>query len=181
MIDKVTWPCHAKSLLDGYWFKCEGMVHLVWIGGKGVPPVYTKLSCFSEFLKVNHSFALKPITVKVNKFTNFWMLFQMTCPSFNSINIEYSYQEKICLYPVPCSLRTWPILSLFSIFLLDFSLKYYYGDILYDKKCSRLRHWTSQILWEQAAKGGNGTLLKCNLWKASLSSRFPFTWKQDNP
>ena len=21
-----------------YWFKCEGMVHLVWIGGTAVPP-----------------------------------------------------------------------------------------------------------------------------------------------
>ena len=56
-----------------------------------------------------HAFAFKPITIKFGEFTNFWMLFQMTCPIFNSIDIEYSYQEKIFSYPVSCSFRTWPI------------------------------------------------------------------------
>ena len=82
------------------------MVHLVWIGGTGV--LQSILS--SLILKVYHAFAFKPITIKFGKFTNFWMLFQMTGPIFNSIDIEYSYQEKICSYPVPCSFRTWPIL-----------------------------------------------------------------------
>ena len=44
------------------------------------------------------------------------MLFQMTCPIFSSIDIEYSYQEKICLYPVPCSFGTWPIWSYSPLF-----------------------------------------------------------------
>ena len=91
---------------DGYWFKPKGMVHLVWIGGTGV--LQSILS--SLILKVYHAFAFKPITIKLGKFTNFWMLFQMTCPIFNSIDIECSYQEKICSYPVPCSFRTWPII-----------------------------------------------------------------------
>ena len=81
------------------------MVHLVWIGGTGV--LQSILS--SLILKVYHAFAFKPITIKFGKFTNFWMLFQMTCSIFNSIETEYSYQEKICSYPVPCSFRTWPI------------------------------------------------------------------------
>ena len=87
---------------DGYWFKPKGMVHLVWIGGTGV--LQSILS--SLILKVYHAFAFKPITFKFGKFANFWMLFQMTCPIFNSIDIECSYQEKICSYPVPCSFRT---------------------------------------------------------------------------
>ena len=90
---------------DGYWFKSKGMVHLVWIGGTGV--LQSILS--SLILKVYHASAFKPITIKFGEFTHFWMLFQMTCPIFNSIHIEHSYQEKICLYPVPCSFRTWPI------------------------------------------------------------------------
>ena len=81
------------------------MVHLVWIGVTGV--LQSILS--SLILKVYHAFAFKPITIKFGEFTNFWILFQMTCPIFNSIDIEHSYQEKICLYPVPCSFRTWPI------------------------------------------------------------------------
>ena len=89
---------------DSYWFKPKGMVHSVWIGGTGV--LQSILS--SLILKVYHAFAFKPITNKFGKFTNFWMLFQMTCPISNSIDIEYSYQEKICSYPVPCSFRTWP-------------------------------------------------------------------------
>ena len=83
------------------------MVHLVWIGGTGL--LQSILS--SLILKVYHAFAFKPITIKFGEFTNFWMLFQMTCPIFNSIDIEYSYQEKICSYPVPCSFRTWPIVA----------------------------------------------------------------------
>ena len=82
------------------------MVHLVWIGGTGV--LQSILS--SLILKVYHAFAFKPITIKFGKFTNFWMLFQMTGSIFNSIDIEYLYQEKICSYPVPCSFRTWPIM-----------------------------------------------------------------------
>ena len=105
--------CHLKehpkiskfTKFHGYWFKPKGMVHLVWIGGTGV--LQSILS--SLILKVYHAFAFKPITIKFGKFTNFWMLSQMTCPIFNSIDIEYSYQEKICSYPVPCSFRTWPI------------------------------------------------------------------------
>ena len=93
------------TTFDGYWCKPKGMVHLVWIGGTGV--LQSILS--SLILKVYHAFAFKSITIKFGKFTNFWMLFQMTCPIFNSIDIEYSYQEKICSYPVPCSFRTWPI------------------------------------------------------------------------
>ena len=81
---------------DGYWFKLKGMVHLVWIGGTGV--LQSILS--SLILKVYHAFAFKPITIKFGKFTNFWILFQMTCPIFNSIDNE-------CSYPVPCSFRTW--------------------------------------------------------------------------
>ena len=83
------------------------MVHLVWIGGTGV--LQSILS--SLILKVCHAFAFKLITIKFGEFTNFWMLFQMTCPIFNSIDIECSYQEKICSYPVPCSFRTWPIIT----------------------------------------------------------------------
>ena len=81
------------------------MVHLVWIGGTGV--LQSILS--SLILKVYHAFAFNPITIKFGEFTNFWMLFQMTCPIFNLIDIEHSYQEKICSYSVPCSFRTWPI------------------------------------------------------------------------
>ena len=81
------------------------MVHLVWIGGTGV--LQSILS--SLILKVYHAFAFKPITIKFGEFTNFWMLFQMTCSIFNSIDIECSHTEKICSYPVPCSFRTWPI------------------------------------------------------------------------
>ena len=92
-----------------YWFKPKGMVHLVWIGGTGV--LQSILS--SLILKVYHAFAFKPITIKFGKFPNFWMLFQMTCTIFNSIDIECSYQEKICSYPVPCLFRTWPIDDLF--------------------------------------------------------------------
>ena len=51
----------------------------------------------------------KRISIKFGEFTNFWMLFQMTSPIFNSIDTEYSHQEKICSYPVPCSFKTWPI------------------------------------------------------------------------
>ena len=82
----------------------KGIVHLVWIGGTGV--LQSILS--SLILKVYHAFAFKPITIKFGEFTNFWMLFQMTCPIFNSIDIKCLYQEKICSYPVPCSFRTWP-------------------------------------------------------------------------
>ena len=89
---------------DGYWFKPKGMVHLVWIGEQAYSNPY-----YSLILKVYHAFVFKPITIKFGKFTNFWMLFQMTCPIFNSINTEYHYQEKICSYPVPCSFLTWPI------------------------------------------------------------------------
>ena len=81
------------------------MVHLVWIGGTGV--LQSILS--SLILKVYHAFGFNQITIKFGKFPNFWMLFQMTCPIFNLIDIESSYQEKICSYPVPCSFRTWPI------------------------------------------------------------------------
>ena len=90
---------------DGYWFKPKGMVHLVWIGGTGV--LQSILS--SLILKVTMPLGLNQITIKFGKFTNFWMLFQMTCPIFNLIDIESSYQEKIRSYPVPCSFRTWPI------------------------------------------------------------------------
>ena len=90
---------------DRYWFKPKGMIHLGCIGGTGV--LQSILS--SLILKVYHAFAFKPITIKFGKFTNFWMLFQMTYPIFNSIDFECSYQEKICSYPVPCSFRTWPI------------------------------------------------------------------------
>ena len=90
---------------DGYWFKPKGMVRLVWIGGTGV--LQSILS--SLILKVYHAFAFEPITIEFGEFTNFWMLFQMTCAIFNSIDIECSHQEKICSYPVPCSFRTWPI------------------------------------------------------------------------
>ena len=76
---------------DGYQFKPKGMVHLVWIGGTGV--LQSILS--SLILKVYHAFAFKPITIKFGEFTNFWMLFQVMCPIFNSIDIEYSYQEKM--------------------------------------------------------------------------------------
>ena len=43
-----------------------------------VPPIHT----------VYHAFGFKPITVKFGEFTHFWMLFQMTCPIFNSIDNE---------------------------------------------------------------------------------------------
>ena len=49
---------------------------------------------FQQLLKVNHAFAFKPITIKFSKSANFWMLFQMTCPIFNSIDFEHLYQEK---------------------------------------------------------------------------------------
>ena len=93
------------------------MVHLVWIGGTGV--LQSILSSF--ILKVYHAFAFKPITIKFGEFTNFWMLFQMTCPIFNSIDIECSHQEKIRSYPVPCSFRTWPIT--YFLELVNLSLK----------------------------------------------------------
>ena len=47
-----------------------------------VPPVHSKLSYFSDFLKVYHTFAFEPITLKLGKFTNFGMLFKVT--GFNS-------------------------------------------------------------------------------------------------
>ena len=93
---------------DGYWLKLKGMVHLVWIGGTGV------LQSILSFiiLKVYHAFGFKLITIKFGKFTNFCMLFLMTCPIFYSIDTECLYPEKICSYPVPCSFRTWPIVKL---------------------------------------------------------------------
>ena len=82
---------------DGYRFKLKGMVHLVWIGGTGV--LQSILS--SLILKVYHACVFKPITIKFGTFTNFWMLFQMTCPIFNSIDTEYRYQEKHIFVPSP--------------------------------------------------------------------------------
>ena len=76
------------------------------------PPIHTVSSLI---LKVYHAFVFKPITIKFGEFTNFWMLFQMTCPILNSIDIEYLHQEKICSYPVPCSFRTWPMRNGFMI------------------------------------------------------------------
>ena len=81
--------CHLKehpkiskfTKFDGYWFKPKGMIHLIWIGGTGV--LQSILS--SLILKVYHAFAFKTITIKFGKFTNFWMLFQITCPIFKSI------------------------------------------------------------------------------------------------
>ena len=87
--------------LDGYWFKSKGMVHLVRIGGTGV--LQSILS--SLILKVYHAFAFKPITIKFGEFTNFWMLFQMTCPIFNSIKIEHSYQKKYVRTQSPARLE----------------------------------------------------------------------------
>ena len=81
---------------DGYWFTPKGMVHLVWIGGTGV--LQSILSPL--ILKVYHAFVFKPITIKFGKFTNFWMLFPMTCLVFNQIDTEGWYQEKICSYPL---------------------------------------------------------------------------------
>ena len=76
---------------DGYWFKSNGMVHLVWIGGTGV----LKSILSSLILKVYHAFAFKPITIKFGEFTNFWMLFQMTAPfliqSILNIRTEKKY------------------------------------------------------------------------------------------
>ena len=54
------------------------MIHLVWIGGTDVQSILSSL-----IFKVYHAFAFKPITIKFGKFTNFWMLFQMTCPILN--------------------------------------------------------------------------------------------------
>ena len=110
--------CHLKehpksskfTKFDSYWLKPKGIVHLVWIGGTGV--LQSILS--SLILKVYHGFAFKPVTIKFGEFTNFWMLFQMTSPIFNSIDIEYSHQEK-CSYPVPCSFRTWPIMAVRNV------------------------------------------------------------------
>ena len=73
------------------------MVHLVLIGGTGV--LQSILS--SLILKVYHAFVFKPITIIFGKFTNFWMLFQMTCSICNSIDIEFSYQEKNMFVPSP--------------------------------------------------------------------------------
>ena len=81
---------------DGYWFTPKGMVHLVWTGGTGV--LQSILSPL--ILKVYHAFVFKPITIKFGKFTNFWMLFPMTCLVFNQIDTEGWYQEKICSYPL---------------------------------------------------------------------------------
>ena len=77
-----------------------------------------KALLFQRFSKVYHAFAFKPITVKFSKFTNYWMLLEMACPILNSIDIEYSYQEKIFSYAVPCSFRTWSIPS--SVFFSSF-------------------------------------------------------------
>ena len=107
------WAFHLKeqpkiskfTKFDGYWFKPKGMAHLIWIGGTGV--LQSILSSLN--LKVYHAFAFKQIIIKLCKFTNFWMYFQMMCLIFNSINTEYSHQAKICSYPVPCSFLTWPI------------------------------------------------------------------------
>ena len=65
------------------------MVHLVWIGGTGV--LQSILS--SLILKVYHAFAFKPITIIFGKFTNFWMLFQITC-SFSIQSILNVRTEK---------------------------------------------------------------------------------------
>ena len=93
---------------DGYWFKPKAMVHLLWIGGTCV--LQSILS--SLILKVYHAFAFKPITIKFGEFTNFWMLFQIACPIFNSIDIECSQQVKICSYPVPCHLEHGQVIFL---------------------------------------------------------------------
>ena len=87
--------------LDGYWLKPKGMVHLVWIGGTGV--LQSILS--SLILKVYHASGFKPITIKFGEFTNFWMLFNMTCSIFNLIDIEYSYQEKYVRTQSPARLE----------------------------------------------------------------------------
>ena len=91
-------PKISKSTkFDGYWLKSKGMVHSVWIGGTDV--LQSILS--SLILKVCHAFSFKPITIKFGELTNFWMLFQMTCPIFNSIDIEHLYQEKNMFVPSP--------------------------------------------------------------------------------
>ncbi len=135
---------------DGYWFKPKGMVYLVWIGGTGV--LQSILS--SLILNVNYTFAFKPITIKFGKFTNFWMLFQMTCPIFNSIDTEYSYQEKICSYPVPCSFRTWPILlrhklreKLFSVIHPEINKRLAMFSVL--QSSYRAKFYFSQRLWQR--------------------------------
>ena len=84
---------------DGYWFKPKGMVHLVWIGGTGV--LQSILSSLILKVYMYHAFAFKPITIKFGEFTNFWMLFQMTCSIFNSIDIECSHTEKNIFVPSP--------------------------------------------------------------------------------
>ena len=82
---------------DGDQFKPKGKVHLVRIGGTGdLQPILSPL-----ILKVYYAFAFKPITIKFDKFTNIWMLFQMTCPIFNSTDTEHSYQDKNMFVPSP--------------------------------------------------------------------------------
>ena len=103
---------------DGYWFKPKGMLHLVWIGGTGILESIPS----SLILKVYHVFAFKLITIKFGKFNNFWMLLQMTCPIFNSIDIDIRTKKKICSYPVPCSFRTWPIQASWLKILLKLPL-----------------------------------------------------------
>ena len=77
------------------------MVHLVWIGGTGV--LQSILS--SLILKVYHAFAFKPITIKFGEFTNFWMLFQMTCPIFNSIDMNVRTKKKYVRTQSPARLE----------------------------------------------------------------------------
>ena len=73
-----------------------------------VPPIHT------------YSFAIKPITVKFGKFTNFWMLFQFTCPN-QEFNPCWIFVPKRKYVPtksqVPCSFRTWLIQACMEIII----------------------------------------------------------------
>ena len=100
--------------------KPKGMVHLVWIGGTGVLQSIPS----SLILKVYHAFAFKPLTIKFGKSTNFWMLFQTTSSIFNSIDIEYSYQEKYVRTQSPARLEHGQCyFLLLQVYCLSSSLK----------------------------------------------------------
>ena len=62
-----------------------------------------------------HAFTFKPITHKFGKFIKFWMLFRWWDLFFNSIDMKYSY-------PVPCSFRTWLIITIFTWLMNVFSI-----------------------------------------------------------
>ena len=51
---------------------------LVWTGGMPFPPIHTKLSKITDFQTFTIHVYIQPITLKLSKHTDVWMLFPVT-------------------------------------------------------------------------------------------------------